>query len=698
MRSVLENLPNELIIEIFGYSKIRDLSFGLWNLNKRFNALIRSLKYLSLILTKDCTSEELLFSEQIIRMVIVTLESINLNPFINLRSLVLNLATENHLKQIQSIVLPNLVYLSLPLSFDSRSTKQLASEVFSNRFSSLRFADLGVIDMPSNLSWSQSPSLRSIRIFSPNINIIPLILQSCTQLTHFQVRITGEHPLDIPSLPIISNHPLKQFIFLQAQHSTIAFNIANIIYLIPNVKQLDLRLCTISFIDLIKLISKYLIKLNRLILNNDYDIFSIGTFIEIFQYLNLISFFRAFDTLNFRFDRLLRNVNNLIYYHWDNKYASIKNLIPHIDTLIVCCPVLMNLNQFTHIRYLKLTSLTDELLCRVSNIYLIKMSHTIKQLEDLPNEILTEIFEYIDATNLFRIFSNLNGRLNKILKSLHTLHLSLTTTDSHQIGAYNRIAPHIEILCIYGLAQLNLKYFTNIRRLILIQASDELVEQLQVIRLKSLEHLTIILDNRQEEDRLAYFWNRIFIYDYPALVSCCLYKIILKWTNLQWRIMPSLSILKIGDIDLLIYESILSSCPNLYFFKFTRLTSKYQSKTIRQHLNLKKLVIVMPRFEDLSHDCHSYKYFSYVPKLEQLIVHRTNESKSISEVYFKFDWYVTSINQYLPSLSRFVYYFHILKSDRLVNSTTQNRFEQIQENFNLTHRLYQRRLILDFIG
>ncbi|CAF3919871.1 unnamed protein product [Rotaria magnacalcarata] len=624
MRSVLENLPNELIIEIFGYSKIRDLSFGLWNLNKRFNALIRSLKYLSLILTKDCTSEELLFSEQIIRMVIVTLESINLNPFINLRSLVLNLATENHLKQIQSIVLPNLVYLSLPLSFDSRSTKQLASEVFSNRFSSLRFADLGVIDMPSNLSWSQSPSLRSIRIFSPNINIIPLILQSCTQLTHFQVRITGEHPLDIPSLPIISNHPLKQFIFLQAQHSTIAFNIANIIYLIPNVKQLDLRLCTISFIDLIKLISKYLIKLNR------FD-------------CHIIEFPNKDETIDIN---VLRKIHPC--------YSGIQ--------------------------------------------YLIKMSHTIKQLEDLPNEILTEIFEYIDATNLFRIFSNLNGRLNKILKSLHTLHLSLTTTDSHQIGAYNRIAPHIKILCIYGLAQLNLKYFTNIRRLILIQASDELVEQLQVIRLKSLEHLTIILDNRQEEDRLAYFWNRIFIYDYPALVSCCLYKIILKWTNSQWRIMPSLSILKIGDIDLLIYESILSSCPNLYFFKFTRLTSKYQSKTIRQHLNLKKLVIVMPRFEDLSHDCHSYKYFSYVPKLEQLIVHRTNESKSISEAYFKFDWYITSINQYLPSLSRFVYYFHILKSDRLVNATTQNRFEQIQANFNLTHRLYQRRLILDFIG
>ncbi|CAF1008448.1 unnamed protein product [Rotaria sp. Silwood1] len=263
MLTLLEDLPNELIMEIFGYTKICDLSCGFWNLNQRFNQLIRSLRYLSLILTKNQTYENMLLYEQITRIVIVTLENINLYSFINLRSLILNLATENHLKQIQSNILPNLVYLALPLSFDKKSTIQLASEVFSNRFTSLRFADLGIIDMPSNLTWSQSPSLRSIRIFSPNINIIPLILQSCTQLIHFQVRITDENPLDVSSLPVILNHPLKKLIFLQSQNSTYVYDITNIIYLIPNIKCIDLRLCTRSFIDLIKLISIYLIDLKN---------------------------------------------------------------------------------------------------------------------------------------------------------------------------------------------------------------------------------------------------------------------------------------------------------------------------------------------------------------------------------------------------------------------------------------------------
>jgi hypothetical protein len=256
----LEDLSNELIIEIFDYTKISDLSVAFWNLNKRFNQLIRSLRYLSLNLTKN---EDCLFAQQIVRLVIVTLDQIHLNSFINLRTLIINWGTEYHLKQIRSDILPNLIYLSLSVSFDFQSTKSLALEIFSNRFTSLRYADLGKISMPIVSSWSQSPSIRSILIVSININIIPLILCSCPQLTHFQVRICGENDLDLSSLPIIFNHPLKQFIFIQSQTSTFVFNLTNIFYFIPNLKRIDLRLCTRSFIDLIQFISDHFIYLNR---------------------------------------------------------------------------------------------------------------------------------------------------------------------------------------------------------------------------------------------------------------------------------------------------------------------------------------------------------------------------------------------------------------------------------------------------
>ncbi|CAF3138262.1 unnamed protein product [Rotaria sp. Silwood2] len=327
------------------------------------------------------------------------------------------------------------------------------------------------------------------------------------------------------------------------------------------------------------------------------------------------------------------------------------------------------------------------------------MSHSFSRLEHLPNEMLAEIFEYISTQTLFQPFYNLNYRLNTVIQSLNSHYLSLTTTDCDQIERYNFIAPYISILLIEGRAQLNLNYFTNIRRLILIQSTDEFVEQLERVHLPYLEHLVINLGNRRENDCMPYYWNRIFSYDLPYLNICCMYNINLTWTCSSWRQMLSLHILKIGDIDILVYELILSSCPNLCFFKFTRLISNKKPTNIIQHMNLKKLIIVIPWFEELSQDCLMNDFFSYVPNLEKLIFHRTNESKAINENYLQYDWYISSITSYLPLLSHFIYYFHILKSNWLINSTHPNIFDQIQEHFNYIHRhVYQRRFILDLMG
>jgi hypothetical protein len=264
MFTLFEDLPNELIIEIFDYTKISDLSNGFWNLNQRFNQLVRSLRYLSLNLTKNQTYESYFFAQQIIRLVIVTLDQIDFIRFSNLRTLIINWGNEYHLKEIRSEILPNLIYLSLPISFDYQLKHQLTSEIFSNRFTSLRYVDLGKISMPIVISnWSQSPSIRSIRIISLNINIIPLILHSCSQLIHFEVRICGENNFDLLSLPIIFNHPLKQFSFIQPQISKFVFNLNNIFYLIPNLKRINLQLCTRSFSDLIEFLSNNFINLNH---------------------------------------------------------------------------------------------------------------------------------------------------------------------------------------------------------------------------------------------------------------------------------------------------------------------------------------------------------------------------------------------------------------------------------------------------
>lgn len=327
------------------------------------------------------------------------------------------------------------------------------------------------------------------------------------------------------------------------------------------------------------------------------------------------------------------------------------------------------------------------------------MQLSVSRLEDLPNEILSEIFQYIKVKDLFGSFYNLNLRLNTVLECLDNLYLYLSTTDCNQIQRYNAIAAYIQILFIYGNAQLHLKHFTNIRHLILLQASDELLEQLDINQLSCLEHLVIILSNRREETCKVYIWNQIFCNDFPYLKSCCMHKMGFLWTNSPWRQISSLRILKIGDIDLLSYQSILSSCPNLCSFKFTRVLSSNKPIQTVQHMNLKKLIIVIPWFEELSIDSHMNDYFSCVPNLEQLIFHRTNESQSINESFLKFDWYISSIQLYLPLLTRYIYYFHILKSSRFITSNTEQVIHRIQEHFRSLHRhSYRCQLVFDFLG
>jgi hypothetical protein len=319
------------------------------------------------------------------------------------------------------------------------------------------------------------------------------------------------------------------------------------------------------------------------------------------------------------------------------------------------------------------------------------MSDKFSRLEYFPNEIFIEIFQYFDGRNLFRSFYNLNSHFNILLHSLNNLSLSLSTSYYNGIS----IAPFIDILIIRYKTQTNLNNFTKLRRLFVEQLTDEFLEQLERNHLPYLEYLFIHSLDRIEEVRTSHLCSRIFSNGFPDLKSCCISKMNLITISLPWTQMLSLRILKIGDMDIFVYQSILSSCPNLYLLKFARIISNRTSTDVIRHVNLKKLIIAIPWLEELSEDCQMDKYLSCVPKLEEFIVHRTNEIISLNESFLKFDWYASLISLYLPLLPRFTYYFHILKSGRKIDPHTQNILNQIEEHFN---RVHQYRFIIDFIG
>lgn len=258
MITLLEDLPNEILLGIFDYTRLIDLYRAFTHLNQRFNRLIQSLQCLSLRLTQSETDEGTFFAQQIARLVIVTLHPISLQSFPNLRILIINWGNENHLQEIRPEWFPHLIFLSLPLSFNPTATITLASDIFNDRFPALRYADLGKISLPLHSTWTLSSSLRSIKILCTNVNILPLILHVCPQLTHIQVRIQGEDELNLNFLSLMINHPLTHFIFNQSLNTTHVIDITQILSCLPHIKYLDLLVYTRSLIDLLEFIAKNL--------------------------------------------------------------------------------------------------------------------------------------------------------------------------------------------------------------------------------------------------------------------------------------------------------------------------------------------------------------------------------------------------------------------------------------------------------
>ncbi|CAF1125007.1 unnamed protein product [Adineta steineri] len=110
----LEDFPNELLLNIFRYVDTRDLFYGFWQLNQRFNQLLQSLKKLVLIIEKSESKLISIFGCQIYKVIVDTCLDINFMKFSYLHSIVLYDITETDLTQIRTKFMPYLAYLSIP--------------------------------------------------------------------------------------------------------------------------------------------------------------------------------------------------------------------------------------------------------------------------------------------------------------------------------------------------------------------------------------------------------------------------------------------------------------------------------------------------------------------------------------------------------------------------------------------------------
>ncbi|CAF3664577.1 unnamed protein product [Rotaria sp. Silwood1] len=263
MQAQLEHLPNELLIDIFEYLDARDLIYGFWGLNKRFNHILQSLENLSLTIKNDESKLIPLFASQIKRLIVDTCLNIDFTQFPYLYSLILFDLTENQFRQIQSEFMPHLVYISISSNNKSYFLSQLIQRIFSQTLSSLRHVNLGCVRYPVFHSF-QSYILQSITVNCTSSIIVPYILLASPNLSSLRVHFE-ENNLNIfyknPTVPI---HPLKYFI-LSDPYGLLCFkDIDTFLTYMPNLKRIKLNFnCDVSFIQLAKTLATRLTYLNR---------------------------------------------------------------------------------------------------------------------------------------------------------------------------------------------------------------------------------------------------------------------------------------------------------------------------------------------------------------------------------------------------------------------------------------------------
>lgn len=130
-----------------------------------------------------------LYGTYITRLVIDTPKKCELHFFPNLEKLTIRDVDSHQLNQINPEILPNLTHLTLLLGSEFLTPSQLVNNVFSNKFPSIEYVNLGRIDAYESHLWTIVPSVHFVSIRSTSVNLMEDILMTCPNLDHLQLHV-----------------------------------------------------------------------------------------------------------------------------------------------------------------------------------------------------------------------------------------------------------------------------------------------------------------------------------------------------------------------------------------------------------------------------------------------------------------------------------------------------------------------------
>ncbi|CAF0863412.1 unnamed protein product [Didymodactylos carnosus] len=311
-----------------------------------------------------------------------------------------------------------------------------------------------------------------------------------------------------------------------------------------------------------------------------------------------------------------------------------------------------------------------------------------------PNELLLEIFQYVDTFDLYRAFDNLNHRINCILNDVPLkLDLSTVRDEKHIQHLYKhfiqpkryqfvslKIPKHQKCP---SLTSLNIDQFSNLSRLNIYNPSIKQLSQIQPLTFPCLKSLSIPFISYQSN---AYhqLCNRIFIknafkllnkcylsdltYQVIDSLTTCLYSSSIEYLKIRWCTKQTFSLL----IQNLLKLNTL--CVNIYPCHdqtFLTLTTNVLT-LIRLKLNIVNGNMSFKQIKYL---------LEYLPNLEHLTL------ISSINIYFDLNEWKSIAIQSISNLKT-LNIVMIMNNDHEYNDSEQQYFlfERINCYFNIVNR------------
>ena len=257
-----EQLPNELMLDIFSRIEIEYLHDAFWGLNLRFNVLFQSTKRLSFKFHDYIKDQRIkLYGSFVNELVIDTFKSCDLQLFPNVKKLTILNTDSNDLNKINPEILPSLTHLTISLGSTFTAPTQLIQDIFSNKFPSIEYANLGQLARYDSYLWLIVPSLRFISVGLTRVHVMSDILMTCPNLNHLQLHILETTQTDsIPTSPI--TYPLRRLTIWSDTRQLTLNTINSYLSIVPNVQHLYLQ--TVYKASLVKLADNLIHKLKDL--------------------------------------------------------------------------------------------------------------------------------------------------------------------------------------------------------------------------------------------------------------------------------------------------------------------------------------------------------------------------------------------------------------------------------------------------